>query len=274
MRVMSVNVGMPREVDWKGRKVVTGIFKNPVAAKLAVRHLNIDGDRQADLSVHGGPDKAVYAYPSEHYGPWSDQIGREVGAGDLRGKTWTTAGPARRCRPHRRRVPRRDGPARHHATEVAVLQARPSVQRSRHGQILLARWKARDLFRRAGRGRGGARRPDRTHHRGCVADHRGRDVPSRARSESRPGRVETAAGCAVPGGRLENGTGRAVGNLMPRSRRFRSSLVAQVGTRNCCCKRIESSACRSGCSQQWNSSRWSGPGDVRRTRYRCGSSSS
>lgn len=70
MRVLSVNVGLPREVEWKGRSVMTGIFKEPVEGTIPVRHLNLDGDRQADLTVHGGPDKAVYAYPSEHYPFW------------------------------------------------------------------------------------------------------------------------------------------------------------------------------------------------------------
>ena len=91
MRVESVNVGMPREVEWKGRKVQTGIFKSPVAAKLAVRRLNIDGDGQADLTVHGGPDKAVYAYPSEHYWPWSERLGRQLTPG-MFGENLTTAG--------------------------------------------------------------------------------------------------------------------------------------------------------------------------------------
>jgi MOSC domain-containing protein YiiM len=91
MRVESVNVGMPREVEWKGRKVQTGIFKSPVAAKLAVRRLNIDGDGQADLSVHGGPDKAIYAYPSEHFGPWSERLGRQLAPG-MFGENLTTAG--------------------------------------------------------------------------------------------------------------------------------------------------------------------------------------
>jgi MOSC domain-containing protein YiiM len=91
MRVESVNVGMPREVEWKGRNVQTGIFKSPVAAKLAVRRLNIDGDGQADLSVHGGPDKAIYAYPSEHFGPWSERLGRQLAPG-MFGENLTTAG--------------------------------------------------------------------------------------------------------------------------------------------------------------------------------------
>jgi MOSC domain-containing protein YiiM len=68
MKVISVNVGLPREVLWKGKPVLTGIFKEPVEGR--VRSLNLDGDRQADLTVHGGVDKAVYAYPSEHYDYW------------------------------------------------------------------------------------------------------------------------------------------------------------------------------------------------------------
>jgi MOSC domain-containing protein YiiM len=71
MRVLSVNVGLPREVIWRGKPVTTGIYKEPVAGRVAVRALNLDGDRQADLRVHGGPDKAVYAYPSEFYELWS-----------------------------------------------------------------------------------------------------------------------------------------------------------------------------------------------------------
>lgn len=63
MELISVNVGLPRDVIWKGRTVTTGIFKEPVAGSVRLRKLNLDGDRQADLSVHGGPDKAVYAYP-------------------------------------------------------------------------------------------------------------------------------------------------------------------------------------------------------------------
>jgi MOSC domain-containing protein YiiM len=70
MRVLSVNVGLPREVLWRGRPVTTGIFKEPVTGRVPVRALNVDGDRQADLRVHGGPDKAVYAYPSEFYDLW------------------------------------------------------------------------------------------------------------------------------------------------------------------------------------------------------------
>src|SRR6266571_7761773 len=74
MRLVSVNVGLPREVAWKARSVSTGIFKEPVQGRVMLRRLNLDGDRQADLSVHGGADKAVYAYPSEHYSYWRNTL--------------------------------------------------------------------------------------------------------------------------------------------------------------------------------------------------------
>ncbi|HEX6777175.1 MAG TPA: MOSC domain-containing protein [Ktedonobacterales bacterium] len=73
-RVESVNVGLPREVLWKGRKVLTGIFKEPVAGRVALRQLNLEGDQQADLKVHGGPSKAVYVYPAEYYAFWREQF--------------------------------------------------------------------------------------------------------------------------------------------------------------------------------------------------------
>lgn len=74
MKVISVNVGLPREVAWNGGRVTTGIFKSPVSGSVPVRRLNLDGDRQADLTVHGGPYKAVYAYPIEHYPKWRDEL--------------------------------------------------------------------------------------------------------------------------------------------------------------------------------------------------------
>src|SRR3989454_2793779 len=74
LQVLSVNVGLPRAVVWKGRTVVTGIFKEPVAGRVAIKRLNLEGDRQADLTVHGGPEKAVYAYPAEYYAFWREQF--------------------------------------------------------------------------------------------------------------------------------------------------------------------------------------------------------
>ena len=74
MHIISVNVGLPREVDWKGRRVSTGIFKQPAAGRVVARRLNLDGDRQADLTVHGGEEKAVYGYPAEHYDYWRQEL--------------------------------------------------------------------------------------------------------------------------------------------------------------------------------------------------------
>src|SRR5215471_691153 len=74
MQVISVNVGLPRTLVLNGETVVTGIFKEPVEGRIAVRRLNLDGDRQADLTVHGGQDKAIYAYPAEHYSFWHEQF--------------------------------------------------------------------------------------------------------------------------------------------------------------------------------------------------------
>jgi len=79
MKIVSLNVGLPREVVWHGIKVTTGIFKYPVQGRLALRKLNLDGDRQADLTVHGGEFKAVYCYPLEHYDYWK----RKLPGGDL-----------------------------------------------------------------------------------------------------------------------------------------------------------------------------------------------
>jgi MOSC domain-containing protein YiiM len=74
MKLISVNTGLPREVMWYGRSVTTGIFKEPVSGRVALRKLNLDGDRQADLSVHGGEFKAVYCYPVAHYDYWRREL--------------------------------------------------------------------------------------------------------------------------------------------------------------------------------------------------------
>ena len=92
MKVVSLNVGLPREVLWHGRSVTTGIFKEAVAGRVALRRLNLDGDRQADLSVHGGEYKAVYCYPVEHYEYWKKELpGRELPLG-IFGENFTTHG--------------------------------------------------------------------------------------------------------------------------------------------------------------------------------------
>jgi MOSC domain-containing protein YiiM len=91
MRVISVNIGLPRTALWRGETVRTGIFKEPVDGRVRVSGVNLEGDRQADLTVHGGPDKAVYAYPAEHYPYWQEELGRALPWG-MFGENLTVAG--------------------------------------------------------------------------------------------------------------------------------------------------------------------------------------
>lgn len=82
MRLVSVNTGLPREVKWHERMVTTAIFKEPVPGRVPLRELNLDGDRQADLRVHGGEHKAVYCYSLAHYDYWKKELpGRELPMG-------------------------------------------------------------------------------------------------------------------------------------------------------------------------------------------------
>ena len=74
MKLISINVGLPREITVAGKTVRTSIWKYPVQGRIRISTLNLDGDQQSDLSVHGGVDKAVYLYPSEHYSYWRAQL--------------------------------------------------------------------------------------------------------------------------------------------------------------------------------------------------------
>ncbi len=92
MKIVSVNVSEPRPVMWRGRRIMTGIFKEPVERRVQVRTLNLEGDGQADLSVHGGTDKAVYVYPSEHYPFWRRELELEDLPWGSFGENLTTEG--------------------------------------------------------------------------------------------------------------------------------------------------------------------------------------
>ena len=92
MRLIAVHVGQPRQVVWKGRTVTTGIFKEPVAGRVPLRQHNLDGDAQADVSVHGGPSKAVYLYPAEHYAAWRQALADLELPWGMFGENFTTAG--------------------------------------------------------------------------------------------------------------------------------------------------------------------------------------
>jgi MOSC domain-containing protein YiiM len=93
MRLLSVNVGLPREVSWRGGTVTTSIFKEPVQGRVSLRTLNLEGDRQSDLSVHGGQAKAVYCYPVAHYAYWKAQLpGQPLPPGSF-GENFTLESP-------------------------------------------------------------------------------------------------------------------------------------------------------------------------------------
>jgi MOSC domain-containing protein YiiM len=93
MKIVSLQVGRPRLAVWNGQPVSTGIYKTPVEGRrIMLRTLNLDGDRQADLTVHGGPYKAAYAYPSEHYGYWRDELPDTELPWGMFGENFTTEG--------------------------------------------------------------------------------------------------------------------------------------------------------------------------------------
>jgi MOSC domain-containing protein YiiM len=92
MELVSVNVGLPRLLAWGGATFKTGIFKNPVEGRVMLRTTNLDGDRQADLSVHGGVNKAAYGYPSEHYAAWSVELPDPARTWGAFGENFTTEG--------------------------------------------------------------------------------------------------------------------------------------------------------------------------------------
>jgi MOSC domain-containing protein YiiM len=91
-KMLSLNVGKPRLMVYKDATINTGIFKTPVKGRIALRTLNLDGDRQADLSVHGGPNKAVYGYPSEHYDFWRKELPDVKFPSAAFGENFTTVG--------------------------------------------------------------------------------------------------------------------------------------------------------------------------------------
>lgn len=92
MKLLSVQVGLQRTVRWRGRAITTGIYKKPVDGRIMLRRFNLDGDQQADLTVHGGRDKAVYVYPFEHYAFWRKELpGEQLPYGSF-GENFTSEG--------------------------------------------------------------------------------------------------------------------------------------------------------------------------------------
>jgi MOSC domain-containing protein YiiM len=92
MKLISLNVGFPRQVTFRGELVTTGIFKEPIYHRTKLRKLNLDGDKQADLTVHGGVDKAVNSYPEEHYRFWQKELPDMYLSWGMFGENFTTQG--------------------------------------------------------------------------------------------------------------------------------------------------------------------------------------
>ena len=171
-RLLSVNVGLPRDIAWKGRTVHTGIWKNPVRGRCRVGRLNLDGDGQGDLAGHGGEQRAVFVYQIESYRYWQEQLKQDR----LRPRTVRRElhdrRIARRRRVHRRPLSDRQRAVRGHATSRHLLSRRhPDERAADAGVADLQRTTGVLLPRPAGR-RGGRRRRDREGGRGERANDR------------------------------------------------------------------------------------------------------
>ena len=160
MKLISVNVGLPRLVTHNGDPVSTGIFKKPVTARVMLRTLNLDGDRQADLSVHGGPSKAVYVYPSEHYDYWKHELPEMELPWGMFGKNFTSAGLFESGLNIGDKF--RVGSAVVMVTEprMPCYKAQHQVRPLRHRQVVHGERAHGLLFCRAARGRSRSWRPD------------------------------------------------------------------------------------------------------------------
>ena len=123
--LVSVNVGMPKNVPWRGKTVYTGIWKTPVEGPVMVRRLNIDGDGQGDLAGHGGEQRAVMVYQTESYDFWKAFLNRDDLMPGHFGENFTVTGLSRRRSLHRRPLPDRRRRIRGHPAARHLLPGRP-----------------------------------------------------------------------------------------------------------------------------------------------------
>src|SRR6516164_6559000 len=93
-RLLSVNVGLPRDIEWRGKTVHTAVWKTPIQARRMTRRLNVDGDGQGDLAGHGGEHRAVFVYQIESYRYWQDQLRRSDFTYGQFGENFTVEGLA------------------------------------------------------------------------------------------------------------------------------------------------------------------------------------
>lgn len=136
MKLVSVNTGLPRDVMWHGKNVTSAIFKQPFQGRVALRKLSFDGDRQADLSVHGGEYKAVYCYPIAHYDYWKRELpGRELPLG-MFGENFTTDGLLENSVHIGDQFSVGSGRSGGNAASPPLLQARREISSRRHGEAI------------------------------------------------------------------------------------------------------------------------------------------
>ena len=201
-KLVSVNVGLPREITWQGRTVFTGIWKEPVDGPRTVRRLNVDGDGQGDLKGHGGEHRAVYVYQLDSYRYWQDQMQRDDFAFGQFGENFTVEGLGddEVCIGDRYRI----GSALFEVTPAAghLLPARHPDGRAAHGRAPRGARPPRLLPARARRGRRAGRRrrrEDRDRDRGDDGRRRQRAALPRRPSRRRPAPARAAHPGAEPG---------------------------------------------------------------------------
>ena len=186
--LLSVNVGLPKDVAWQGKTVYTGVWKQPVAGPQMVRRLNIDGDGQGDLAGHGGEQRAVLVYQIQSYQHWQQHFGRDdLELRPVRGEPHRRR-PARRRGLHRRPVPHRRGRVRGHPAPRHLLPGRPAARRARAARAAGQPPPAGLLHARHHRGARPGRRPDR----------QDQDRARRARASPTPTRCSTCPAATPP----------------------------------------------------------------------------
>ena len=145
-KLLAISVGLPRETNWRGQTIQTGIFKSPIEGRVGVGPHGIEGDGQADLSVHGGIDKAVYAYDDSSAQYWRDELGRPELAAGAFGENLTLSGwPEDQVRIGRS-VSNRIDELRGQPTPTTLHKARPTIRRPKISEALSREWARRFLF--------------------------------------------------------------------------------------------------------------------------------
>ena len=156
-RLLSVNVGLPRDIDWKGRTVHTGIWKNPVRGRCRVGRLNLDGDGQGDLDGHGGEQRAVFVYQIESYRYWQEQLKRTDFVHGQFGENFTIDGLPDNAVCIGDRLSNRQRVVRGHSTSRYLLSRRHSDERATDAGIADVQRTAGVLLPRPQGRRGGRR---------------------------------------------------------------------------------------------------------------------